>query len=238
MAPRFGDRGGRCFDYADVKAMILAAGRGERMRPLTDTVPKPLLPAAGEPLIVRLIKALVDASFAELVINHSYRGALIEQALGDGGKYGARISYSPEPDGALETGGGIHRALPMLGGIFLVVNGDIWTDYPFAQLRRPPVGLAHLVLVDNPAHHPRGDFGLSDGKVTATGDPRLTYAGIGVFRASLFAGRAPGRFPLAPLLLRAVDDRQVTGEHFRGQWFDVGTPERLRMLDRLLISKT
>jgi MurNAc alpha-1-phosphate uridylyltransferase len=218
--------------------MILAAGRGERMRPLTDTAPKPLLPAGGEPLIVHVIKALVAARFSELVINHSYHGTLIEHALGDGEKYGARISYSAEPDGALETGGGIHRALPMLGEIFLVVNGDIWTDYPFARLHQPPPGLAHLVLVDNPAHHPQGDFALIGSKVAATGEPRLTYAGIGVFRASLFAGSAAGRFPLAPLLRRAINDQQVTGEHFRGRWFDVGTPERLRILDELLASQT
>lgn len=217
-----------------MKAMILAAGRGERMRPLTDKIPKPLLPVGGEHLIVHLIKALVRAHFSELVINHSYLGTEIEHALGDGTKYGARICYSAEPEGALETGGGIYHALPLLGELFLVVNGDVWTDYPFMRLRQPPSGLAHLVLVDNPTYHPDGDFSLIEGVITERGEPRLTFAGIGVYSAALFAGCAPGRFALSPLLRRAIGHQQVTGEHFRGQWMDVGTPERIRALNRLL----
>lgn len=221
-----------------MRAMILAAGRGERMRPLTDRVPKPLLPVGGRPLIEHLIAALVRAGYVELVINHSYLGAAIEQALGDGGRFGARIRYSPEPDGALETGGGIHRALALLGGEFLVVNGDVWTDYPFERLARGPAGSAHLVLVDNPVHHPQGDFALRNGMVHENAGPRFTYAGIGVFRAALFARCTAGRFALAPLLREAITQGQVSGEHYRGRWIDVGTPERLEALDRLLAHAT
>jgi MurNAc alpha-1-phosphate uridylyltransferase len=220
-----------------MKAMILAAGRGERMRPLTDSVPKPLLSAGGRPLVAHLIDALARAGFVELIINHSYLGGEIERALGDGTAYGVHISYSGEPEGALETGGGIFRALPLLGDEFLVVNGDIWTDYPFANLRKPPSGLAHLVLVDNPPHHPLGDFALSGNAIRLAGE-KLTFAGIGTYRAELFAGCAPGRFPLAPLLRRAIADHQLTGEHYRGRWVDVGTPERLQTLDSLLTSSS
>lgn len=216
-----------------MKAMILAAGRGERMRSLTDTVPKPLLRVAGRPLIAHLIDGLAGAGFTELVINHSYLGGRIEETLGDGSRYGVRICYSAEVEGALETGGGIYQALPLLGDTFIVVNGDIWTDYPFARLHEP-LGAAHLVLVDNPAHHPRGDFALSGDAVHAAGEPCLTFAGIAAYRAELFADCASGRFPLAPLLRRAIDDNRVTGEHYRGRWMDVGTPERLRALEDLL----
>lgn len=216
--------------------MILAAGRGERMRPLTDQTPKPLLSVGGRPLIVHLIEALVRAKFTELVINHSYRGAELERAVGTGSNYGARIRYSAEPEGALETGGGIYQALPMLGDTFLVVNGDVWTDYPFARLHRAPSGLAHLVMVDNPVHRPQGDFALVGGMICEHGEPRLTFAGIGVYRAGLFAGCAPGRFPLVRLLRRGIHEGQISGEHYRGQWIDVGTPERLRALDALLAS--
>jgi N-acetyl-alpha-D-muramate 1-phosphate uridylyltransferase len=219
-----------------MKAMILAAGRGERMRPLTDKVPKPLLTAGGEPLIVHLIKALTRTHFADLVINHSYLGHEIERELGDGAKFGVRICYSAEPEEALETGGGIYRALPLLGEVFLVVNGDVWTDYPFARLRQPPSGLAHVVLVDNPPHHPRGDFAFVDGAISDAqyGEPRLTFAGIGVYRAALFDGCNPGRFSLAPLLRRAIGYHQVSAEHYHGRWMDIGTPERLNALDALL----
>ena len=219
-----------------MKAMILAAGRGERMRPLTDTVPKPLLPVAGKPLIVHLINALARAHFVDLVVNHSYLGREIERELGDGAKFGVRISYSPEPEGALETGGGIYHALPLLGDAFLVVNGDIWSDYPFERLRQPPKWLAHLILVDNPTHHPDGDFALHAGTVTdaALGERRLTFAGIGVYRAALFDGCSPGRFSLAPMLRQAMENHQVSGEHYRGGWIDIGTPERLRDADALL----
>lgn len=213
-----------------MKAMILAAGRGERMRPLTDTVPKPLLRVGGRALIEHLIDRLAGAGYRDLVINHSYLGAAIESALGDGERYGVHISYSPESAGALETGGGIRRALPLLGEAFLVVNGDLWTDYPFERLPGSPDGLAHLVLVDNPSHHPQGDFVLAAGAVREEGEPRLTFAGIGVYRAALFAGVATERFQLAHLLRRAMAEGQVSGEHYRGRWSDVGTPRRLAEL--------
>jgi MurNAc alpha-1-phosphate uridylyltransferase len=220
-----------------MKAMLLAAGRGERMRPLTDRVPKPLLAVAGRPLIVHLIGSLVTAGFRDLVINHAHLGDALEQALGDGAGWGARIRYSPEPPGALETGGGILQALPLLGaGPFLVVNADIYTDYAFGRLRRDPAGLAHLVLVDNPAHHPGGDFALTGDRVGEAGAPRYTYAGIGLYRPELFLGASPGRFPLAPLLRAAARAGSVSGERHRGRWFDVGTPARLAEVDALLLA--
>lgn len=215
--------------------MILAAGRGERMRPLTDHTPKPLLQAGGRRLIEYHLDALARVGFVDVVINHAHLGAQIEQALGDGSRYGVRIRYSPEGDQALETGGGIFRALPLLGdGPFLVVNGDVWTDYPFAQIPREPAGLAHLVLVDNPPQHPQGDFALMDSLVRNDGPERLTFSGIGVYRPELFADCAPGAFPLAPLLRRAAEAGLVGGEHYRGRWMDIGTPERLAQLDRML----
>ncbi len=213
-----------------MKAMILAAGRGERMRPLTDTLPKPLLRLGDRALIEHLIEALARAGFIDLVINYSHLGHTIEAALGNGTKYGVRIRYSPEPPGALETGGGIRQALPLLGDAFLVVNGDLWTDYPFERLARPPKGLAHLVLVDNPPHHPQGDFALDGERVRDQGEPRLTFAGIGVYRAALFADCSARRFPLAPVLRRAMAMDQVSGEHYRGRWHDIGTPPRLQEL--------
>ncbi|MBI2381344.1 MAG: nucleotidyltransferase family protein [Gammaproteobacteria bacterium] len=223
-----------------MKAMILAAGRGERMRPLTDTTPKPLLEVGGKPLIVHHIERLRGAGFRELVINHAWLGSQLEAALGDGSAFGLSIVWSPEGE-ALETGGGILRALPLLGDEpFLVVNGDIWTDLDFATLNREPEGLAHLVLVDNPPQHPKGDFFLEDGRVLDAGrvrggeSGRLTYSGIGLFRPELFAGCADGRFPLAPLLRRAMGEDRVSGEHHRGAWFDIGTPQRLAELDRRL----
>ena len=219
-----------------MKAMILAAGRGERMRPLTDSLPKPLLPVASKPLIAWQIEALVAAGITEIVINHAWLGEMIENALGDGAAFGARIRYSPEGE-ALETGGGIRRALPLLGEApFLVLNGDVLTDYPFARLRDQAVALAHLVLVSNPEHHPRGDFHLQAGRVSAEGEPRLTFSGIGVYHPALFAACEPGRFPLAPLLRQAMAAGQVSGEHYPGQWLDVGSPERLRQAQDLLLS--
>ncbi|MDV7211448.1 N-acetylmuramate alpha-1-phosphate uridylyltransferase MurU [Azotobacter beijerinckii] len=218
-----------------MKAMILAAGKGERLRPLTLHTPKPLVRAGGVPLIEYHVRALVAAGFRELVINHAWLGAQIEAYLGDGARFGASIAYSAEGE-PLETGGGIHRALPLLGGEpFLLVNGDIWTDYAFADLRRVPASLAHLVLVDNPAHHPQGDFCLEDGRVSARGErPGLTYSGIAVLDPALFAGCRPGAFKLAPLLLAAMAEGRVGGEHFRGRWVDVGTHERLAEVERLL----
>lgn len=218
-----------------MKAMILAAGRGERMRPLTDRIPKPLLEVAGKPLVEYHIEALRDAGFVEIVINHAWLGEQIVQRLGNGERLGVEIAWSPEPEGALETGGGIHHALPLLGDeAFLVVNSDIWTDYPYATLHRSLPRLAHLVLIDNPAHHPQGDFGLEQGIVTGTdGDNRLTFSGIGLYRPELFREQSAGAFPLAPLLREAIRRGEVTGEHYRGEWTDVGTPQRLAELNAL-----
>ncbi|MGX2038819.1 N-acetylmuramate alpha-1-phosphate uridylyltransferase MurU [Methylocaldum sp. MU1018] len=219
-----------------MKAMILAAGRGERMRPLTDRTPKPLLTAGGRPLIEHTIESLVRGGFVDIVVNTAHLGEQIEAHLGDGARFGARIAYSAEGE-ALETGGGIHRALPLLGDRpFLAVNGDIATDYPFRRLRYRPAGLAHLVLVPNPLHHPQGDFALSDGAVLDSGDCRFTFSGIGVYRPELFADCAPGKFPLAPLLRRAMADGLVSGEVYPGFWMDIGTVDRLRAFDEHLNS--
>ena len=221
-----------------MKAMILAAGKGERMRPLTLHTPKPLVKAAGVPLIEYHIRALAAGGFTELVINHAWLGQQIEDYLGDGARFGVRIVYSAEGE-PLETGGGIFKALPLLGAEpFLVVNGDVFTDYAFAALRQPLIGLAHLVLVDNPAHHPQGDFILAAGEVhdgEATGE-RLTYSGLAVLHPRLFAGSAPGAFKLAPLLRAAMADGQVSGEQHRGRWVDVGTHERLAEVEQLLMA--
>lgn len=219
-----------------MKAMILAAGKGERLRPLTLHTPKPLVQAAGMPLIEYHVRALAAAGFDELLINHAWLGRQIEDYLGDGARFGLSIHYSAEGE-PLETGGGIFRALPVLGEEpFLVVNGDIFTDYPFAALRRPLAGLAHLVLVDNPAHHPGGDFALCAERVgEAQADrPSLTYSGIAVLSPQLFDGCQPGSFKLAPLLRRAMAAGRVTGERFGGRWVDVGTHERLAEVERLL----
>lgn len=220
-----------------MKAMILAAGRGERMRPLTDTTPKPLLRIGGQTMIERHVHALARAGITDLVVNHAHLGEQIEKALGDGNAYGVEISYSPEKGGALDTGGGIFNALPLLGSEpFLVVNSDVWTDYPFEQLPDGPEGVAHLVMVDNPEQHPQGDFSLSMGQLSSKGPAMLTYSGIGVYRPELFAGCAAGAFPLAPLLRQAMDAGQVSGEHYRGRWFDIGTPERLDAVNRVVIN--
>lgn len=219
-----------------MKAMILAAGKGERMRPLTLHTPKPLVRAAGTPLIEFHLRALARAGFQDLVINHAWLGQQIEDHLGSGERFGLSIRYSPEGE-PLETGGGIFRALPLLGDEpFLLVNGDVWTDYDFGHLCRPLDGLAHLVLVDNPEHHPRGDFQLVDGRVSEAreGEPSLTYSGIAVLHPRLFEGCQPGAFKLAPLLRQAMAAGQVSGEHFRGRWVDVGTHERLADVERLL----
>lgn len=219
-----------------MKAMILAAGKGERLRPLTLHTPKPLVKAAGVPLIEYHVRALAVAGFTELVINHAWLGQQIEDYLGDGSRFGVRIAYSPEGE-PLETGGGIFRALPLLGSEpFVVVNGDIFTDYAFTELRRPLAGLAHLVLVSNPAHHPQGDFALQQGRVhdaEADGE-RLTYSGIAVLSPELFAGCQQGAFKLAPLLREAMAADRVSGERHVGCWIDVGTHERLAEVERLL----
>lgn len=218
-----------------MRAMLLAAGRGERMRPLTDATPKALLEAGGKPLVVRLIERLAAEGFAELVINHAHLGAKIEAALGDGSRLGVRIRYSPERD-ALETAGGIANALALLGREpFLVANADLYADYPFGRLRgvlRAPDAQAHLVLVDNPPHHPGGDFALAGNRVVNEGAAKLTFSGIGVYRPELFREIAPGaRAALAPLLRAAATLGRVTGEHYTGRWLDVGTPDRLARLD-------
>jgi len=214
--------------------MILAAGRGERMRPLTDHRPKPLLEAGGKPLIVYHIERLVAAGLRRIVINRGYLGHHLEAALGDGSDWGAEIRYSPE-ECVLETGGGIFRALPLLGhGPFPVINGDVWTDLDLARLRLADGLLAHLVLVDNPPHHPAGDFALEHGRLSAQGAVRYTFSGIGVYHPDLFRGCSSGAFPLAPLLRAAMGRALVSGEHYSGPWFDIGTPERLQALDRLL----
>lgn len=218
-----------------MKAMILAAGKGERMRPLTLHTPKPLLPVAGKALIEYHIEALARAGFTELVINHAWLGEQLETALGDGSRYGVSICYSPEGQ-PLETGGGIFNALPLLGdGPFVLVNGDVWTDYDFALLPRQLKADAHLVLVENPPHHPQGDFALVDGWVQAQGASLLTYSGIAVLRPQVFAGCTAGAFPLAPLLRKAMDDGRVTGEQHAGHWLDVGTVERLAQAEQWVL---
>jgi N-acetyl-alpha-D-muramate 1-phosphate uridylyltransferase len=219
-----------------MKAMILAAGRGERMRPLTDHTPKPLLPVAGKPLIVHTINQLVSAGFTEIVINHARFGHQIEDKLGDGEALGASICYSPEGDEPLETAGGIVNALPLLGNDpFLVVNGDIATDFPFAELQNVSVALAHIVLIDNPSHHPQGDFALDNsGNVAEIGDNKLTFSGIGVYHPDLFSKTPPGKSKLAPLLREAMSAKKVTGQYYCGFWMDIGTPERLQELDNHL----
>ncbi len=221
-----------------MRAMILAAGRGERMRPLTDQTPKPLLEVGGKPLIQYHIEALRDAGFRELVVNHAHLGNQIVERLGDGAQFGVHITYSAEPEGALETGGGIKQALPLLGEQpFLVINGDIWTDYPYQQLYREPEGLAHLVLIDNPPHHVQGDFQLNGRRVTTDGENKLTFSGIGLYRPDLFADSPGGAFPLAPLLRRAMQTGQVSGEYYQGRWLDIGTPQRLAELNRELLRR-
>lgn len=227
-----------------MKALIFAAGRGERMRPLTDTVPKPLLPVRGKPLIEWHLENLAAAGVDEVVVNTSWLAGAFAPALGQGDRWGLRLHYSHEGDEPLETGGGMLHALPRLGDApFVAVNGDIWCDYDFRQLPREPAGLAHLVLVDNPPHNAEGDFALlGDGQVQAAGEHRLTFSGIGIYRPALFTnwrtsiGAAAGaeldppRFRLAPLLRAAMRAGEVTGEHHRGQWTDVGTPQRLAAL--------
>ena len=231
-----------------MKAFILAAGRGERMRPLTDHTPKPLLHAGGKPLIAWHLERLYACGFRDVVINLAHLGEKIEAALGDGRRFGLSIRYSPEPPGALETAGGIAQARTLLGDApFLLINGDVWCDWNFARApaiaaqakaSAPLAHLAHLVMVDNPPHHARGDFCLDGAQVrfAASGPgPALTYAGTGVFSPDFFAGVAPGTvMKMRPLLDAAIARGALTGEHHRGGWVDVGTPERLAELDRQL----
>jgi len=224
-----------------MRAMILAAGRGERMRPLTDRCPKPLLEAGGKPLIAWHLEALAAAGFREVVINQAHLGAMLEQALGDGARWGLRIAYSAE-NPALETAGGIARALPLLGaGPFLVVNGDVFCDFPLARATgiaarlRAEALLAWCLLVPNPPHHPGGDFSLADGLLGADERGRLTFSGLGIYDPALFAG-LDGNTPagLAPLLRAAAAQRRAAAERHDGLWIDVGTPARLAALDAQL----
>jgi MurNAc alpha-1-phosphate uridylyltransferase len=217
-----------------MKAMILAAGRGVRLRPLTDTTPKSLLAVGGKTLIVWHLEKLARAGFTEAVINHAHLGAMIESALGDGSQFGLAIRYSPERE-ALETAGGIAAALALLGPEpFLVINADVYSDYEVSTLRGWQLGdkLAHLVLVDNPVQHPRGDFALEAGRVRESGKSMLTFSGIGVYAPRLFSGiPSKAKVPLAPLLRKAMRADRVSGEHYRGRWHDIGTVERLQALD-------
>lgn len=234
------------------RALIFAAGRGERMRPLSERTPKPLLAAGGRRLIEWHLQKLAACGVREVAINTAHLATQFPEALGDGARWGLRLHYVHEGDEPLETGGGLLHALPVLGEApFLAVNGDIWTDFDFAALPAAPDGLAHLVLVDNPAHHARGDFALdAGGRVHADGASRLTFAGIGVYRPELMdgwravIGDAPGadatppRFKLAPLLYAAAARGALAGQHHRGAWSDVGTPERLAELDARLRAGT
>lgn len=218
-----------------MKAMILAAGRGERMRPLTDHTPKPLLQVGGKPLIVWHLERLAKAGFKEVVINHAHLGKQIEQALGSGSVWGLSIEYSAEIK-ALETAGGIANALPLLGDSpFLVVNGDVFTQINFGVLQLVSPNLAHLVMVDNPPQHPDGDFALDSGKITARGSHKLTFSGVGVYHPALFVDVDRSQAEkLAPLLRSAMAEGLVTGDHYQGVWHDIGTPERLTFLDQQL----
>lgn len=226
------------------RALVFAAGKGERMRPLTDVTPKPLLEVRGRPLIAWHLEKLAAMGVTDVVVNISWLADRFAPALGDGSRWGLRLHYSHEGAEPLETGGGMLHALPLLGDApFIAVNGDIWTDYDFADLPAEPQGLAHLVLVDNPAHNPAGDFAIEGGRVLTAGESRLTFSGVGVYRPALLANwrpiigtsagadLAPPRFKLAPLLRAAMRADEVSGEHFRGAWTDVGTPERLAELN-------
>ena len=216
-----------------MKVMILAAGRGERMRPLTDHTPKPLLLAAGKPLIEHTIKQLVANGFDDIVINHAHLGLQIEDCLGDGHQFDANISYAAEGETALETAGGIINALALLGDeVFLVVNGDIATDFAFAELKNLNIDLAHLILVDNPAHHPGGDFGLDkSGLVVASSAELFTFSGIGLYRPELFSTIPVGINKLGPILRQAIAKGRISGQKTDAFWMDIGTPERLQQLD-------
>ena len=218
-----------------MKAILLAAGRGERMRPLTDTLPKPLLRVGGRTLIAWHLAALARAGVREVVINLSWLGERLRAALGDGRQFGVRISWSEEGPVPLETGGGIFRAVPLLGpGPFLVVNSDIWTDIDFGRLSLESGAHAHLVLVANPPHHPRGDFALEGDVIINRDGERFTYSGVGLYHPEFFHNCTAGRFPLLPLLNRAIAAGLARGEVHRGEWCDVGTPERLASLEQRL----
>ncbi len=214
-----------------MRAMILAAGRGERLRPLTDRTPKPLIEAGGKPLIEYHLEGLAAAGFREVVVNTGHLGEQLPAALGDGERWGLHIHYSEEPPEALETGGGVFQALPLLGpGPFAVISGDIWCDYPLQRLRNVKCDRAHLVLVPNPAHHPDGDFALNGGRLRSHGQPRYTFSGIAVYHPRLFEGCEAGRWRITKLLMDGADQYLVTGEVHHGAWLDSGTEERLATL--------
>ena len=217
--------------------MVLAAGRGMRMRPLSDRCPKPLMRAGGSPLIEHCIVRLVEAGVREIVVNHAWLGQQIVDALGDGARFGAALHYSAEPDGALDVAGGIIKALPLLGEApFIVASADVWSDYPFCRLLGGPRGQAHLVLVDNPPYHCEGDFLLRGGWLGVGEGPRLTYSGIGVYRPEFFAGRRVERRSLLPILEEAIGREAVSGEHYLGRWFNIGTLADLAALESVLRS--
>ena len=221
-----------------MNAMILAAGRGERMRPLTDSTPKPLLMAGEHRLIEHHLLHLKQAGFKNIVINIAWLGKQIQETLGDGSRYELNIVYSDEGDSALETGGGIFKALPLLGDQpFLVINGDVWTDYPFERLLGfEPQGVAHLVLTPNPEHHPEGDFYLEHNRLSETGNSRFTFSGIGVYTPAFFQDQTGGAFALAPLIRAAIRQHQVSGELYEGEWRDIGTAERLAEIQSIIRS--
>jgi len=216
-----------------MKALIFAAGRGERMRSLTDTTPKPLLHVAGKPLIAYALENLAQAGFTEVVINLAYLGEQIEAYCGDGRRWHLSIRYSDEGDTALETAGGIVKALPLLGDEpFLAINSDILCDYPLANLRAKAIDGAHLVMIDNPPHHPLGDFALDQaGYLSTQASAKLTFSGIGLYHPDLFRDLPVAPLKLRPILERAIERRCITGERFDGRWVDIGTPERLRAVD-------
>ncbi len=213
-------------------AMILAAGRGERLRPLTDRMPKALVEVRDMSLLERHLKAVKAAGVENVVINLGWLGELITERVGSGSRYGLSVVYSPEGEDILETGGGIHRALPLLGSDkFLVVNADVYTDMPLPK-HLPEDSDGHLVFVPKPAHKERGDFDLIEGRVENGENPSLTFSGIAIYRPEFFADCEPGRFPLAPMLRSAADESRLTGTVYNGVWEDVGTPERLQELNR------
>jgi len=219
-----------------MKAMILAAGRGERMRPLTDATPKPLLMAGSKRLIEYHLYNLAAAGFKDVVINVAWLGQQIIDTIGRGEKYNLNIVYSNEGDQALETGGGIYNALPLLGNEpFLVINGDVWTDYPFKKLYNFALkDKAHLVLVNNPEHHPEGDFSILENRLTNGGVKKYTFSGIGVYCANFFTDHSQRKFPLAPMIREYISENNVSGELYTGQWMDIGTVQRLQDLKLLL----
>lgn len=218
-----------------MKAMILAAGRGERMQPLTLTKPKPLLCAAGKPLIEYCIENLVKAGFTEIVINLSHLGHLIQDYCQNGARWGAHIQYSDEGAIPLETAGGIAYALNLLGPEpFVVINADIICDYPLETLHHKSIDLAHLVMISNPPHHPEGDFAISEGLLSHSGSEKLTFSGIGVYHPDLFIGIKPEPLKMRPILNQAIDNKRISGEIFTGLWMDIGTPQRLIEIDAFL----